>query len=378
MIDTKQRPIRVLQVIGAMNLGGAESMIMNLYRKIDRTKVQFDFLVQSADRCAFDDEIELLGGHVYRIKRFKGYNGVSFYKEASKFIKEHEEIQIIHGHIGSSAALYLSAAKKEGIYTIAHSHSADIIRNIHDIAYKFFSYPTRYIADALFGCSTEAGIARYGKRTVKKANYANFHNAIDLSVFLYDKELRVKTRKELHIDDEIVLAAIGRVTPQKNPQFIFRVFSDAIKKYDDVTCLWIGTGDKYDEYVAKVKAAGISDRLIMTGERTDIPRILQAIDGLILPSLWEGLPVVAVEAQTAGAACLLSNTISREAEISGLVEWESLNSQPSVWAERIVSLAKQNRKIRQSPINDIQKNGYDIDTTAKWLCEFYLEKAGSR
>ena len=142
----ENEPIRVLEVIGEMDLGGAESMIMNLYRCIDREKVQFDFLVHTQRKCAFDDEIEQLGGRIFHITKFNGRNAIRYYRECNKFFDQHPEIRVVHGHIGSSAALYLHAANKHGCYTIAHSHAANKITDFKSVVWAFFSFPTRYIA----------------------------------------------------------------------------------------------------------------------------------------------------------------------------------------------------------------------------------------
>lgn len=370
----ENEPIRVLQVIGAMDRGGAESMIMNLYRGIDKTKVQFDFLVHTKKEGRFDAEIKELGGRIFSISRFTGINSLAYYLECNKFFKEHPEHKIVHGHIGSCASLYLEAAKRNGKFTIAHSHSAmTSINNLHDLFYRFFSYPTRYIADQLFGCSTEAGIARYGKKMVKREKYSNFCNAIELKKYLYDSSLRKTVRHNLHFTDkDIVIVQVGRLTQQKNPAMIFSVFQEIVRINENAICLWVGTGPDEEEYRKKIADIGLSDKIIMTGVRSDIPDILQAADCFLFPSLWEGLPVSVIEAQAAGLPCVLSDTISREVEISNLVEWHGLVESPKVWADRCLQLAMTNRAVRKSPEQTIIDNGYDIDTTSKWLADFYI------
>ena len=160
MERANKQPIRVLEVFGRMNRGGAESMIMNLYRKMDKSRVQLDFMVHTEEHCQFDDEIEEMGGHIYRVPRFKVYNFCSYRRAWRRFFLSHQEYRVVHGHMGATASIYLHEANRVGCYTIAHSHCADIMKTISDIAYKLFSFPTRFVAMQLFGCSTEAGLAR--------------------------------------------------------------------------------------------------------------------------------------------------------------------------------------------------------------------------
>ena len=371
----ESEPIRVLQVIGSMNRGGAENMIMNLYRGIDKTKVQFDFLVHTTKEGLFDEEIRKLGGRIFSISRFKGINAFSYYNECTKFFKEHPEHKVVHGHIGSCASLYLEAAKRNRKYTIAHSHSAlTSINNLHDLFYRIFSYPTRFIADQLFGCSTEAGIARFGKKTVKKEKYSNFCNAIELKKYIYNEPLRRVVRDNFHFtDNNIVIAHVGRLTQAKNPEMILSVFQEIVEANENAICLWVGTGPIEEKYKNRIVSLGLSNRIIMTGVRSDIPDILQAADCFLFPSLWEGLPVSVIEAQASGLPCVISDTITREVEVSELVEWHGLTESPKVWADRCLQLAMSNREARKSPEQSIIANGYDIDTTSKWLADFYIQ-----
>lgn len=374
-MDNK-RPIRVLQVIGAMNFGGAESMIMNIYRKIDKSIVQFDFLAHTDKECSFDREIEELGGNIYRIHRFNGKNAVSYYHECMAFFDEHPEIKIVHGHIGSCAAFYLKAAKKHGCFTIAHSHSVGEYVSIRDYVWSVFSYPTRYISDYLMGCSTEAGKARFGSRVVsEKKKYSNYPNAIDLNKFVFNTDIRNKMRFEFGIKaDERFIGAIGRIVDAKNPDFIYEMFQKLVQK-PNVKCLWVGYGTLEAEFKEKVDNAGLSDRIIMPGKRSDVPYILQALDCFVLPSKYEGLPVSAIEAQAAGLPCILSENITREAEVSSLVSWLPINDSDA-WVFKVINETDKYFGKRESPVNQIRENGYDINASVKWLEDFYIKHAG--
>lgn len=372
-----KKPIRVLQVLHILNRGGAEAMIMNLYRKVDRTRVQFDFLVHEPDKGLFEDEITQMGGRIFRVSAFKGYNALSYYRECKRLFRKHPEIKVVHGHLGSCAALYLKAAKECGMFTIAHSHSAGSgTHSIKGYAYNIFSYPTRYVAQQLFGCSTEAGLSRYGRTAVEGSKYMNFNNAVDVSAYLFNADNRLALRTELHIsNDTLLIGTVGRVTPPKNPYRILSIFKQIVKDNANVKCLWVGTGEMEPEIRSSIEAEGLQDRIIMTGVRSDIPKVMSALDGMLFPSLWEGLPVSVIEAQAANLPVVLANTISRETQISDLLRWHSLDEDDSVWATDTIQLAKEQKDNRSHYLFDISTTGYDINETVKWIMDFYESKS---
>lgn len=369
----REKPIRILQVIGAMNFGGAESMIMNIYRKIDKSIVQFDFLVHTQKECSFDQEIKSLGGNIYSVRRFNGKNAIGYYRDCMAFFDEHPEISIVHGHIGSCASLYLEAAKKHGCFTIAHSHSVGEYASIKDYVWSLFSYPTRYISDYLMGCSTEAGRARYGSKVVnERKKYCNYPNAIDLDKFIFDPGIRNKMRSEFGVNnEELFIGAIGRIVDAKNPELIFNIFQELAHK-PNVKCLWVGYGTLEETFKQRVNKAGLSEKIIMPGKRSDVAYILQALDCFVLPSKYEGLPVSAIEAQAAGLPCVLSEKITREAEVSSLVSWLPIN-RVDVWTSKVIDEAGKYFGKRESPVSQIRENGYDINTSVDWLEKFYMK-----
>ena len=371
----KERPIRVLEVFGRMNRGGAEAMIMNLYRKMDKSRIQLDFMVHTKEHCQFDDEIEKMGGHIYRVPRFRIYNIISYYLAWRAFFKEHPEFKVVHGHMGATAAIYLHEANKVGRFTIAHSHSSDLMRTPTDVVYKLLSFPTRYVAKQMFGCSTEAGIARYGKRTVSSSIYRNFPNAVDLERFSFRLLVRDTYRKEMKIESgQLVILHVGRITAPKNPPMIYNVFKSIVNQDPQALCLWVGTGEMEEQYRKKIADDHLEDRIVMTGVRSDIPQLLMAADCFLFPSLWEGLPVSVIEAQATGIPCVLSDAISKEVEVSSLIEWHSLSESPDIWASRCIELARMSHKRRKSPTDAIRKAGYDINESVKWLSDYYFDK----
>ena len=377
MNDYEYTTIRVVHVIGKMDRGGAETMIMNYYRSIDRRKIQFDFLVNSTEFGEYDDEIRHLGGCIYYIPKFTGKNYLSYNKACKEFFEKHNEISIVHGHIGSSASIYLKQAKKAGKICIAHSHNTLTYTNYRDYFYRLISYPTRYIADYFFGCSTEAGISRFGTSVVSSKKYSNVKNAIDCHIFRYDEFRRIATRNELKIpENAIVLGTIGRITEQKNPEKIFDIFKCAVELDERVVCIWVGKGDLQDKIEEKIIQNGLSSKIRLLGVRNDVPDLLSCIDCIVFPSFYEGLPVSIIEAQATGVYCLLSDTISKEVEVTKKIEWKSIKENSKEWAKTAFDLAQNNILVRHSAQNEIANAGYEIVSSSKWLMDFYLNAKG--
>ena len=256
-----EEPVRVLQVVLAMNRGGVENMIMNLYRRMDRTQIQFDFLVFTKEEAAFDKEIQSLGGKIYRLDRFIVANPVSHYYKCRRFFKAHPEYRVVHGHLGSSAALYLLAAKQEGYFTIAQSHSA----NLNSLLLPIYR-PVRLVADQYFACSSEAGISRFGKDILKKENYRNLPNALDVDRFAFDLKKRTAAKTRLGLSEEqLVIGTVGRFVEAKNPEYIYSIFQSVLQKDEKAVCLWVGGYGKFEQIKRQIEDAGLSGRILLTG-----------------------------------------------------------------------------------------------------------------
>lgn len=368
------KPIRVLQVIGVMNRGGAETMIMNIYRTIDREKVQFDFVENSFEEAVFDEEIKVLGGKIYRCPHFNGKNYFQYKLWWKKFWNEHaSEYQIVHGHIGSTASIYLDIAQKHGVYTIAHSHNTNGKNDFKQMAYNLLSLKTRYVSDSLFACSVQAGIDRYGKMFKKKEGIV-LNNAIDTNLYEYNEGIRHIIRREIGIEEDVCLIGnVSRFMTQKNHTFLLDIFAEYLKINGNSKLLLVGDGELRTEIEEKINNLGIQDHTILTGVRSDVNRIMQAIDVFVMPSLYEGLPVTMVEAQTSGVKCLISDKVPDECIlIKNLVSIMKLANTPKEWAECIDKIHLYTRK---NDVEIIKKAGFDIYTSSKWLEEYYCEKA---
>ena len=361
-----EEPIRILHVIRLLNHGGVESLLMNLYRNIDKTKVQFDFVETSSEVGLYEEEIQKMGGKIYHCPRFEGKNFIEYHGWWNAFFEKHKnEYAFVHGHIGSSAAIYLSAAKRYGIKTIAHSHSTYAGFNVRQTLYKLASYPTRYIADYFFGCSKEAAESRYGK----KVEYTIIKNAIDTERYKFTGKRTLD-----FAEGNTVYGHIGRFTKEKNHSFIIQVFAEIHKTDPASVLILVGGGPLKDSLEKEVRLSELKDCIYFLGARDDIPELLQSMDLMIFPSIYEGLPLTLVEGQCSGLRCLISDGISNEAVlVPELITRMSLDDSAAEWAEKAVSLSKYER---HSYDKNVKEAGFDIRNNAKWLEQFYLKEAG--
>lgn len=361
-------PIRVLHVIRLMNHGGVESMIMNLYRNIDRTKVQFDFVQNSNEPAVYDEEILSLGGKIYHCPHYNGKNHFTYTKWWHNFFKTHPgEYPIVHGHLGSTAAIYLSIAKKHGSYAIAHSHSTG-----GSLSYQIFAYPTRFIADHFFACSKDAGVSRYGKKVGNdKIRCTVLKNAIDASRFAYNGDVRKKMRTSLGITDEmLVVGHVGQFREQKNHAFLLDIFRKVHETNPNSILLLVGDGDLRLQIESGIAEKGLQGSVILTGSRNDVWNYYQAMDVFVMPSHYEGLPVSMVEAQTAGLPCVVSKNVPEESAITDLVRFIPLEYGANHWCVQVMEHA---HTTRQEMLEQIKAVGFDIKSTALWLTDYYTE-----
>lgn len=369
-------PVRVLHVLSAMERAGTETLLMNLYRNIDRSKIQFDFAVSATSKAAYDDEIIAMGGKIIHYPRYNGKNHFAYQKWWDKFLTKHTEYQIVHGHIGSTAAIYLKIAKKHGRYTIAHSHNTYGKPDAQQILYRMFSYPTRFVADHFFGCSMPALESRYGKMVAHNGEKAQIlHNAIDAKKYRYNLEICQKIRENLSINmNDFVVGTIGRLTPQKNPYFTLKVIKQMSKEVPNFKFLWVGTGELESDIKRIIKESSLTDRVIFTGSVSNANEMYQAMDVFIFPSLWEGFGNVAIEAQAAGLPTLCSVEVPREAKATELAMFLPLDN-TQIWCRELISLksrVKSDGYSRKDTYEEIIKAKYDITAVAEWIEKFYL------
>lgn len=366
-----RNPMRILHVFGRLDRGGAETMVMNLYRNINRSKIQFDFIIHTLDNCDYSEEIKALGGRIYSIPKYNGKNH-SQYKEAWKcFFEEHREYKLLHGHVRSTGSIYLGIAKRYGLITISHSHSISNGVGISVVVKGLLQYNIRYKADYFFACSMAAGEWLFGKKICKKDNFFILKNAIDSKKYIYNEYDRLKKRKELNVEEKFVIGHIGRFTALKNHNFLLDIFKQIHDKDQNSKLLLVGDGELKQSIIQKAQNLNLINDIIFTGVREDIPELLQAIDIFIFPSLNEGLGISAIEAQCSGLKTIVSDNVPKEVKVTDLLEFISLKQKAEFWAENILKY-KKNYK-RTNTYKDIYEAGYDIKSTSSWMEKFYID-----
>lgn len=359
-------PIRVLHVVTHMNRGGLETMIMNYYRHIDKTRIQFDFLTHRDGKKDYDDEILKLGGKIYHLPPLNPFDYKGYLKKLDEFFQEHREYKIVHSHLDCMSTYPLRAAKKYGVpVRIAHSHNTSQERNLKYLV-KLYSRSLipRYATD-LFACGEEAG-----KWMFKNHSFVVMRNAIDAEKFAYNSETARKKREELGIEDKFVLGHVGRFNLQKNHEFLIDIFNEVCKQNENAVLLLIGTGELKEEIHEKVRNLGLDEKVMFLGVREDIPELMQAMDVFVFPSLFEGLPVTLVEAQAAGLSCVVSGTITQEIDITENISFIALEKSAKEWADKILK----NKYLRKNELDIIKNNKFDIYENVRWLEKFYIKK----
>ena len=362
--------IRILHMIGSLNIGGSQAMVMNLYRNIDRNKIQFDFIIDHPDERHFADEVKALGGKIYVMPGVKMTNIRQIRKAWDTFFKEHTEYKILHSHVRSYASIYLPIAKKNQVFTVIHSHSTANGKGIEAIIKSVLQYPLRYQADYYMACSDKAGRWLFGKRILLSDKYKMFPNAIDGKRYVYNEQIRNNLRKKLGLKDEFVIGHVGRMTGAKNHVFLLDVFFEYHKQNNNSRLLLVGDGEEKSKIEEKCRKYHIEDSVIMVGNQSNVCDYYQAMDFFVFPSVWEGLGMVLIEAQASGLCCVASDTIPKETNIgSGKIMYLSLLESAKKWAETISDVQISDRT---DQLKYVKKSGYDITDNAKKMEEFYL------
>jgi len=361
------RAIRVLHVVTYMGRGGLETMLMNYYRNIDRSKVQFDFLAHRDFRADYDDEIEALGGRIFRLPRLVPWSR-DYRKALDSFFADHPEYKIVHVHQDCLSSVILKAAHKRDVpVRIAHSHSGSQDKNLKYLIKLWYKRAIPAYATELFACGKEAGDWMFAGAPFRVLN-----NAIDTKKYVYDPEVDRRIRKSLEIpEDAFVIGHVGRFQAVKNHSFLLDVFAKAKQQKEDAVLLLVGDGDLRPEMEEKAVSLGISDSVIFTGVRSDVPELMQAMDVFVFPSLYEGVPVTLIEAQAAGLPCIVSEGVPAEAAKTGLVKHLPLSAGAAAWTAEVL---KTRGTARQDTAEQIIQSGYDIEANAQWLQNFYLEQ----
>lgn len=369
-------PVRVLHNIVLMDTGGIETLVMNLYKHIDRERLQFDFLVHRPQEGYYEKQIRDFGGKVYRTCPFNPLHQREFKKECMEVFANHPEYKVFHAH--QELNLWtLDYAHQAGIPTrIAHSHNAKTVVNLK---YFFFLYEKMFIkkhCTDMFMCSPPAGKWAFGKKAVADGRVRFVKGIIETERFKFDEQVRREVREELGIGDKIVIGHIGRFMQQKNHMFLLDIFSEIHKKNPNTVLVLCGNGRLEDDIKKKTKELGLENDIIYTGVvggvNVQTCRLYQAFDLYLFPSLWEGLPLTGIEAQTSGLPVLMSDVIAPETIVTDNVTRFSLNQSAEAWADKALEILTAFDRHDCQP--QVKKAGFDVRDTASWLQEFYIDR----
>lgn len=349
-------------VFGITDLpGGIESVIMNYFRNIDRSKIQFDFLCNT-EKVAYEEEIKELGGTIYRITaRSKNYK--KYKKEMKDFFENHsKEYSTIWVNVCSLANIdYLKYAKKYGIkYRIIHCHNSQNMDSfLRGLLHRWNRLLINKYATDFWSCSDDASKWFFNKKIIESNKYVLVKNAIDLEKFKFDEQIKKEYREKLNVGNNLVIGHVGRFHFQKNHKFIIKIFNDIVKQNSNAILMLVGIGEDLEEIKKMVSDLGISDKVLFLGARKDVDKLLQTMDVFLFPSLFEGLPVSLLEAQANGLTIIASEEgVPKEAKIVSNFEYISLKKESSFWANSILNIDKENKS--EENIKKLRDSGFDI------------------
>ena len=368
-----KEPIRVLHILHSMNRGGVENALMNYYRHIDRSCVQFDFLLTDQLKCNFEDEILTLGGKIFRVPLLKMSNPLPYIKGVRNFFKAHPEYKIVHSHTSSKSFFPLFLAKELGIpVRISHSHSSKAEGGVNGMIRKMLRPFLKLVATDWLSCGEQAGQYLYGKKAQEGGRVKLFRNVIEADRFRFSKEKREYMRKSLEIDNDVfVIGHTARFDPIKNHKFDVDILAEIKKIYPKCKLLEVGFGIK-EGLLGYATQKGVIEDIIFTGVVNNVFDYEQAMDVFILPSFNEGLPLSIIEAQVSGLPCFTTEgTVSKECSVTNLVTYTPLEAGAETWAEKIWGSRSTERKDR---FDEIVSAGYNAETSAIRLQDFYVRK----
>lgn len=367
--------IRVLHRGMSYNYGGMETFIYNIYKNIDKSKIQFDFIVPENTKIAYENEIIKMGGRIYKEICSTKSKPIKYLTYEKNFLKSHKEIQIIHIHECSCCNLSIlkHAYRRKIPVRILHSHNNQYLfkRNVtNKIKEKYYKSNLKKFTTNLFACSEDAGMWMFGD-----LDFTVIHNAIDCEKFTFNLIERNKIRRELKLENKIVYGHVGRFHDQKNHTFILDIFYEIVKKRSNAILLLIGDGENRKAIMNKIDKLKLNSNVILLGLKSNIPEYLCAMDVFLFPSLYEGLGISLIEAQASGLISFASEkVIPQEVKITDLVNFISLNLSAKEWAEKIMDVDTTSIEKRKEYSIQVKNAGYDIKVEALKLQNFYLEK----
>ena len=370
----KNKPERIAHVVGKDAGGGVEAIVMNYYRNIDRSRIQYDFFIDEDSTCTkMKDEIPSLGGRVFMIPPYQ--KQFAYQKELHRLFTENH-YPLVYSHINTLSIFPLFAAWRAGVpVRVIHNHSTagkgEFKRNLMKYSLRPFAkiFPTHLCA-----CSRFAGEWMYGKKCMNSGRVTIWQNAIDTSQFAYDEDIRNDTRRELNLTDKFIVGHAGRFMHQKNHDFLIDIFAEIHKRRSDSVLLLAGDGPLLEAMKEKVNRMGINEHVIFLGSVKGMERYYNAMDVFILPSFYEGLPVVGSEVQVSGLPFLCSDAVTSETKFCENLHFMSLSKSAGEWADEALRISANH--VRRDMSNAARENGFDIKAQAEKMTEWYCGLLG--
>ncbi len=358
-----------------MNRAGLESRLMDIYRNIDREKVQFDFYTNRTEEGEFDSEIRDFGGKVYYSDPINPLRIDLKIKEFKAFLLEKRCYSIIHSHVNEWSTLFCKGGMLAGVpVRIAHSRGANKTLSMATIFKDIIKMPIKKYATDYFAVSKEAGTHLFGKKALDSGRVIILPNGIDATRYAFNENERDVYRAELNIGDNIAIIHVGNLIAVKNHLFLLKIFMELKQREENIKLFLVGEGEERARIEAFIKEHELGEDVILLGKRKDVPQLLQAADVFIFPSFHEGFPGAVLEAEASGLPCLISDTITKEVKITKNVIRLSIKEDPSKWAKTVVNLETENRT---DCVNDIINAGYDIKNLASRMENMYLKMESS-
>ena len=366
--------IRVLHSVSNMARAGIETFLMNYYREMDRDQVQFDFLANKPVPGEYDEEVRAMGGRVFVSPGLNPLHFPQYKRFMADLLKSNPDIKIVHSHNGAMGYYALQSAKDAGLpIRIAHAHNTKILRDSKYPLKVVCLHLLRHAATDCWGCGRDAGLFYFGEKRWKASGFI-LHNAIDLPRFQFQPEVRSRLRQLHHVEDCFVIGHVGRFNQQKNHTRLLDIFAAVAKIAPDARLVLIGVGELEQAAQEKVRALGIQDKVLFLGQMANVNEWYQAMDCFVLPSLFEGLPVVGIEAQAAGLPCFFSDQVTDEVLLLPDAFRIPLQASDEEWARKILA-SKQAKSGREQGAEIVRQAGYDIHAEGRKLQEIYLKMA---
>lgn len=367
--------LRILHSVSNMDRAGIETMLMNYYRHMDRDEIQFDFLANKKKPGDYDEEIRAMGGRVFVSPGLSPTKYPAYMRYVGTLLRENPDIRVLHAHNEAMGFYALRAAQRAGLpVRIAHAHNTRIIRD--------YKWPLKMVCKALLplsatelcACGTDSGVYFFGRERWARRGRI-IHNAIDVSRFRYQEDVRARLRREYGLGDAPVIGHVGRMNVQKNHRRLLAIFAACVQRMPDAQLALIGVGELEEEIRALAQQLGVAQRVLFLGLRGDVGDWMQVMDVFLMPSLFEGLPVVGVEAQAAGLPCVFSDAVTQEVVLLPESCRVPLSAPDAQWAQTVERLCHAKRD-RAQGASLVAQAGFDIEREARLLAQWYKALAG--